>query len=145
MALPLVSYGVPYATGIAFGLGLQVIEMSVGIGLGLLFLMLEGLSLATLRQMPADGPESGEAAPPRRPLRALAAPASLKGVLSAREAAAALAEGWAAVPSLVADGGEGTLDVVDAPRRSGAGLQPAGSRQRNRGGRVGRTAIGLAG
>jgi glycosyltransferase 2 family protein len=58
VALPLRSYGVPYATGIAFGLGLQVLEMSVGVGLGLLFLMREGLSLATLRQMPADEPKA---------------------------------------------------------------------------------------
>jgi glycerate kinase len=51
----------------------------------------------------------------RRP-GALASPASLKGVLSAREAAGALAEGlrtWADVDELpVADGGEGTLDVL---------------------------------
>jgi glycerate 2-kinase len=49
---------------------------------------------------------------------ALACPASLKGVLSAREAAAALADGlraWAEVDELpVADGGEGTLDVLHA-------------------------------
>ena len=48
--------------------------------------------------------------------RALACPASLKGVLSAHEAAAALAVGlrsWAEVDELpVADGGEGTLDVL---------------------------------
>src|SRR5712691_9304318 len=48
--------------------------------------------------------------------RALACPASLKGVLSARDAAAALAEGlrtWADVRELpVADGGEGTLEVL---------------------------------
>src|SRR3954469_3826070 len=59
--------------------------------------------------------------PPRRPqriliARALASPASLKGVLSAGAAAAALAEGlrsWAQVDQLpVADGGEGTLDVL---------------------------------
>jgi glycerate kinase len=47
---------------------------------------------------------------------ALACPASLKGVLSACEAAAALAEGlrtWADVKELpVADGGEGTLEVL---------------------------------
>src|SRR5512133_691562 len=55
----------------------------------------------------------------RRPMpsvRALACPASLKGVLSAREAAAAVAEGlrtWAEADELsVADGGEGTLDVL---------------------------------
>jgi uncharacterized membrane protein YbhN (UPF0104 family) len=52
VALPLVSYGVAYPTGLAFGVGLQVLEMSVGVGLGLFFLMREGLSLATLRQMP---------------------------------------------------------------------------------------------
>src|SRR3954468_20225844 len=50
--------------------------------------------------------------------RALASPASLKGVLSAGAAAAALAEGlrsWAEVDELpVADGGEGTLDVLHA-------------------------------
>jgi glycerate 2-kinase len=49
---------------------------------------------------------------------ALACPASLKGVLSAREAAAALAEGlrtWARADELpVADGGEATLDVLHA-------------------------------
>jgi glycerate kinase len=50
--------------------------------------------------------------------RTLASPASLKGVLSAREAAAALAVGlrsWAEADELpVADGGEGTLDVLQA-------------------------------
>jgi glycerate kinase len=50
--------------------------------------------------------------------RTLACPASLKGVLSAREAAAALAEGlreWSDADELpVADGGEGTLDVLHA-------------------------------
>ena len=50
--------------------------------------------------------------------RALACPASLKGVLSARDAAAALAEGlrsWAHADELpVADGGEGTLAVLHA-------------------------------
>jgi glycerate kinase len=44
---------------------------------------------------------------------ALASPASLKGALSAREAAAALAEGLGdAVELPVADGGEGTLEVL---------------------------------
>jgi glycerate 2-kinase len=50
--------------------------------------------------------------------RALACPASLKGVLSARDAAAALAEGlreWCDADELpVADGGEGTLDALYA-------------------------------
>jgi glycerate kinase len=52
------------------------------------------------------------------PPRALAAPASLKGVLSAAAAASALADGlrtWADVRALpVADGGEGTLEVLHA-------------------------------
>jgi len=52
VAFPLVSYGVAYGTGFAYGLGLQVIEMSVGVGVGLLFLAHEGLSLANLRQIP---------------------------------------------------------------------------------------------
>jgi glycerate 2-kinase len=51
-----------------------------------------------------------------RSARALACPASLKGVLSARDAAAALAAGlreWAEADELpLADGGEGTLDVL---------------------------------
>src|ERR1700716_406218 len=53
-----------------------------------------------------------------RNARALACPASLKGVLSAGAAAAALAEGlrsWAEVDEVpVADGGEGTLLVLHA-------------------------------
>jgi glycerate kinase len=48
--------------------------------------------------------------------RTLACPASLKGVLSARDAAGALAQGlreWSDADELpVADGGEGTLDVL---------------------------------
>jgi glycerate kinase len=51
-------------------------------------------------------------------VRTLACPASLKGVLSARDAASALAQGlreWSDADELpVADGGEGTLDVLHA-------------------------------
>src|SRR5262245_65747784 len=51
---------------------------------------------------------------------ALACPASLKGVLSARDAAAALAQGlrnWSDADELpVAAGGEGTLDALHAAR-----------------------------
>jgi glycerate 2-kinase len=51
-------------------------------------------------------------------LRALACPASLKGVLSARDAAAVLAEGlheWSEADTLpLADGGEGSLDALHA-------------------------------
>jgi uncharacterized protein (TIRG00374 family) len=73
VALPLVSYGVAYARGFAFGLGLQMIEAGVGIGLGLAFLAHEGMSFATLKEMPEpELPEShsletldADAAPPR--------------------------------------------------------------------------------
>jgi uncharacterized membrane protein YbhN (UPF0104 family) len=54
VALPLVSYGVSYSTGLAFGLGLQVLEMSVGVSVGAIFLMREGLSFESLRRMPAQ-------------------------------------------------------------------------------------------
>jgi uncharacterized protein (TIRG00374 family) len=78
VALPLFSYyGVAKAAGIAFGFGLQAIEASVGVGVGLIFLAREGLSFAMLKVMPdasqAEAPlaESAEpfpetdAAPPR--------------------------------------------------------------------------------
>ncbi len=52
VALPLVQYGVAYSTGFAYGLVLQVVEMSVGVGVGLLFLAREGMSFAALRAMP---------------------------------------------------------------------------------------------
>jgi hypothetical protein len=51
VALPLVQYGVAYATGFAYGLVLQVVEMSVGVGIGLLFLAREGLTFASLKRM----------------------------------------------------------------------------------------------
>lgn len=50
VATPLVGYGVAYAHGIAFGIGLQAIEASVGIGVGVIFLAREGLSYAMLKQ-----------------------------------------------------------------------------------------------
>jgi glycosyltransferase 2 family protein len=62
IALPLISYGVAKARGIAYGFGLQAIEASVGVGVGMLFLAREGLSFAMLRVMPgaeaAEVPES---------------------------------------------------------------------------------------
>ena len=65
VALPLVRYGVSYARGFAFGIGLQAIEASVGVGVGLLFLAREGLSFAMLKRMPdagqAEVPEEEEA------------------------------------------------------------------------------------
>jgi uncharacterized protein (TIRG00374 family) len=52
IAFALLSYGVAYAHGFAYGIGLQAIEASVGIGLGGLFLAREGFSFAMLRRMP---------------------------------------------------------------------------------------------
>jgi uncharacterized membrane protein YbhN (UPF0104 family) len=52
IALPLLHYGVYYARGIAYGIGLQAIEASVGVGFGLLFLAREGLSYTMLKVMP---------------------------------------------------------------------------------------------
>jgi urease gamma subunit len=51
VALPLRNYGVAYSTGFAYGLALQAIEMACGVGLGLLALAREGISLAMLRRM----------------------------------------------------------------------------------------------
>jgi uncharacterized protein (TIRG00374 family) len=76
IATPLAaSYGVAYAHGVAFGFGLQAIEASVGIGVGLLFLAREGLSFAMLRVMPSAAQaemneESEEERPDARPARA---------------------------------------------------------------------------
>jgi uncharacterized membrane protein YbhN (UPF0104 family) len=63
VATPLVNYGIAYAHGIAFGIGLQAIEASVGIGIGLVFLAREGLSFATLRQMEDRTEEAMETGP----------------------------------------------------------------------------------
>ena len=60
VALPLRNYGVPYATGFAYGLALQALEMACGVGLGLLALAREGISLAVLRRMQDDEGESAE-------------------------------------------------------------------------------------
>ena len=74
VALPLVSYGITYAHGFAFGIGLQAIEMSVGVGAGLLFLAREGITFAALRRMPESEEETQEEAAameaPRRARRA---------------------------------------------------------------------------
>jgi uncharacterized protein (TIRG00374 family) len=69
VALPLFSYyGVAKANGIAFGFGLQAIEASVGVGVGLIFLAREGLSFAMLKVMPdasqAEAPEEPRVEPP---------------------------------------------------------------------------------
>lgn len=52
IALPLVGYGVRYAHGFAYGIGLQGIEASVGVAYGLVFFAREGISFAALREIP---------------------------------------------------------------------------------------------
>jgi uncharacterized protein (TIRG00374 family) len=54
VALPLRNYGVPYATGFAYGLVLQALEIACGVGLGLLALAREGISFAMLRRLEHD-------------------------------------------------------------------------------------------
>ena len=60
VALPLRDYGVPYATGFAYGLVLQAVEVSVGVGLGLVFLAREGLTFGVLRRMGEEEKDSPE-------------------------------------------------------------------------------------
>jgi uncharacterized membrane protein YbhN (UPF0104 family) len=52
VAAALLSYGVSYPHGLVFGIGLQAIEVSVGVGLGFVFLAREGFTFAMLRRMP---------------------------------------------------------------------------------------------
>ena len=75
IASALAGYSVAYSLGVAYGFGLQAIEASVGIGVGLLFLAREGLSFAMLKVMPSatqaemTGEEEADA-PDARPARA---------------------------------------------------------------------------
>lgn len=74
VAIPLRNYGVDYAHGVAFGIGLQAIEASVGVGVGLIFLAREGLSYATLKQFEQAEADRGPADTAEREAdRALAA------------------------------------------------------------------------
>jgi uncharacterized membrane protein YbhN (UPF0104 family) len=52
IAAALLPYGVGYARGFAYAIGVQAIEVAVGVALGLLFLAREGVSFAMLRRMP---------------------------------------------------------------------------------------------
>ena len=61
VALPLRNYGVPYATGFAFGLALQAIEVACGVALGLIALAREGISFAMLRRLEHDEQSSENA------------------------------------------------------------------------------------
>ena len=79
VALPLVRYGVSYSTGFAYALVLQFVEMSVGVGVGLIFLAREGLSFAMLRRMP-DASEDFEPRTRTRRSRAAEAARARAGV-----------------------------------------------------------------
>ena len=117
VALPLVRYR-PYSAGFAYGLVLQLIEMSVGVGVGLIFLAREGLSFASLREMPDAARCPWRTTRPilrRGGVRALACPANLKGhgCRGGRCAGEGLRSGGTdAVELPVADGGEGTAQVL---------------------------------
>jgi uncharacterized membrane protein YbhN (UPF0104 family) len=89
VALALLPYGISYQHGFAFGIGLQAIEMSVGIGFGLVFLAREGISFAMLKQIPAasEGLEAPEPEPPavvRRRRRRVRAQARVRGLARER-------------------------------------------------------------
>ena len=70
----------PRGKAIAYGFGLQAIEASVGIGVGLIFLAREGLSFAMLRRMP----DAGEAEVPEDRSRSRPRPASDRARARAR-------------------------------------------------------------
>ena len=122
VATPLVNYGIAYAHGIAFGIGLQAIEASVGIGIGLVFLAREGLSFATLQAHGRDRNEDtletcagGGARACSLSRRRLASRASSRPADGRRALAAGLRRvGVDAVEAPVADGGEGTAEVLHA-------------------------------
>jgi uncharacterized protein (TIRG00374 family) len=59
VAFPLRNYGVAYPVGFAYGIVLQAIEIACGVGLGLLAIAREGISIAMLRRM-EDEEESSE-------------------------------------------------------------------------------------
>jgi hypothetical protein len=65
IASPLLQYNVDYGRGIAFGIGLQAIEASVGIGVGLIFLAREGLSYAMLKEIDEEAEQEVEQEPER--------------------------------------------------------------------------------
>jgi glycosyltransferase 2 family protein len=63
VAVSLGEYGVAYGNGFAYGIGLQAIEASVGIGIGMLFLAREGLSYGTLKEIETGEGTEGQNSP----------------------------------------------------------------------------------
>lgn len=79
-------------------------------------------------------------------MRVVAAPDKLRGTATAREAAAAIARaaraaGWACDELPVADGGEGTLDVLGGPNRTTTVTGPLGEPVEARWRMTGRVAV----
>jgi uncharacterized protein (TIRG00374 family) len=62
------AFGISYATGITFGIGLQVIEIVLAAGLGFIFLSLEGLSFGEVRRGIASAEQVEEQPPPPVPV-----------------------------------------------------------------------------
>jgi len=63
VAGPLISvYAISTANAVAFSVGLQLVEGLLGVGLGLIFLAREGLSLTTARQLATSEDEVAQAA-----------------------------------------------------------------------------------
>jgi uncharacterized protein (TIRG00374 family) len=69
IAVSLSQYGVAYGRGFAYGIGLQAIEASVGIGIGTVFLAREGLTYGTLKSMESEDPNEDEAVPIAGPVQ----------------------------------------------------------------------------
>ena len=145
IALPLVNYGVDYARGIAFGIGLQLIEASVGIGIGRSSSRAKGCrtpcssaSRRTSRKISRSSPiaRSTSRNLTEPSVLALASPASLKGVLSPLDAAASLATGLRSV-----DGDRGTRGA-GRRRRRGNGRSAAGRSRRRAAAGVGLRPLG---
>jgi hypothetical protein len=127
VALPLVRYGVPYARGFAFGIGLQAIEASVGVGSA----HLPRARGRVVRDAEGDAERHGrgvEESSSRRRRRRLRPSGENVRVLASRLASRASSppsrlrrcsrpvlhrvEGVAVVECPVADGGEGTAEVL---------------------------------
>jgi uncharacterized protein (TIRG00374 family) len=86
VATPLVQYGVAYARGFAFGIGLQAIEASVGIGVGLIFLAREGISYAFLKGIPAQEREEQAGSASREAAERESGASTMQSTRSARRA-----------------------------------------------------------
>ncbi len=111
VAVSLAQYGVAYARGFAFGIGLQLIEASVGIGIGTIFLAREGLSFASLREMETEAEEEFDSAGvgSRRGACRRLAVVGRKGLVSNRRSDVSAPRPFRAVPDpALADHGNAT-------------------------------------